>query len=74
MFTSKAIFMSSLAFKLFMRLVLFSLISPIQLSMKISFFRFDYEDFDVLFPFLCSVLLVSDVDVHFIPSAFIKIA
>ena len=71
---SKTIFMSTLAFKLSIRLLLLSLISPMQRYMKMSSFRFGSGDFDVLSPLLCSVVLVSDVVVDFSPSAFMVLA
>ena len=74
MLINKAIFMSSLTFKLSMRFLLLSLISPIRRSRKTSSLRLGSEDFDGLSPLLCSEVWVSEALMELIPYGFVAFA
>jgi hypothetical protein len=60
MLINKLIFMSSLVFKLSIRLLLLFPISPIHRSRKLSSLHLGSENFDVFSSLLCSVVLVSE--------------
>ena len=70
MLINKVIFISSLAFKHSISVLLNSLISPRHRSMNISSLRFGMGDLDVLSPLRSSVVLVSKLVVYFGPSTW----
>ena len=74
MLINKVIFMSSLAFKLSIRFLLLASILPRHCSRKTSSLHLGSEDFDVLSPLLCYVVLVNDALMDFEPSGFVTLA
>ena len=74
MLINKVIFMSSLVFKLSIRFLLLSLILSRHCSRIMSLLRLGSGDFDVLSPFLRSVVLLIDVLADFGLFGFIALA
>ena len=73
MLINKVIFMSSLAFNLFIRLLLLSSIISSHRSRNISSLHLGLGDFDVLSPLLYAIVFVNHMFAEFGPSGFLAL-